>query len=281
MNPVNSLRDALLSEKVERVVSRPGFMKWAIAGFIMVNMVTRPLFVMLDRETPKKDRAFSAERLAFQEMLSLGCHLGIASSFERLGAWLGSKLYAKSTDNPFMLKTSGQVYNLADWSGKAEQGWKAALKHKTEIEKQIKAAAGDSAALAKLAKQKIEIPAAVSGSMRAGSIAGTILALGVVAPWLNNLMLPVFVKGVDALLGKASGGRIKLSPDESPDKAANVQNSALKQPHKMAMNGSAAPLFQSRSPGVSSATGKPFTPPKAAPRNYPHTFGSTSPLARL
>lgn len=279
MNPVNSLREALLSEKVERVVSRPGFMKWAIAGFIMVNMVTRPLFVMLDRETPKKDRAFSAERLAFQEMLSLGCHLGIASSFERLGAWLGSKLYANPAPgekNPFQLKLeSGRTYDLANWNGKAENGWKAALKHKAEIEKQIKAAAGDSATLAKLAARKVEIPAAVSGSMRAGSIAGTILALGVVAPWLNNLILPHFVKGVDVVLGKASGGRIKLSPDEGSDNTADHSSNTLKQPDRLVVNDFAAPVFQSGShEKMSFMQGKPLS------RAYPSTFTTPSPLAR-
>ncbi|WP_373531949.1 hypothetical protein [Vampirovibrio sp.] len=277
MSPVQALRNALLSESVEKVVSRPGFMKWAIAGFIGVNMVTRPLFVMLDRETPRKDRAFSAERLAFQEMLSLGCHLGIASSFERLGAWLGGKLYANppaGESNPFILKLkSGQTFDLAKGSAKFPNGWSDALKQKAHIEQEMKRVVNDPAALARLLPHKVEIPAAVSGSMRAGSIAGTVLALGVVAPWLNNLMLPVFIKGVDAVLGKATHGRIRLSPDEPSEQALPANGNAVN-PSPPAV----LPITFASQSGVQTGL---LMPPRGLPSPYQSAFSGPSPMARL
>ncbi len=214
---MNQFRQFLLSDRVEKVVGRPGFMKWAIAGFIVVNMITRPVIVMLDRGTPKKDRAFSAERLAFQELLSLGCHLGIASSFERLGAWLGSR-YFKGDPHGFQKSVAGKVYNLADWkSNVSGNGWKAFLNEKAVLGKKLGDVGSNSALRAPILKQMeaFAVPPLVSGSMRVGSIAGTILALGVVAPWLNNLTLPFLVKGVDAVLGKATNGRLQLSPNET------------------------------------------------------------------
>lgn len=201
MAGLDSVRNFLLSDKVQTVISRPGFMKWSIAGFISVNMITRPLFVMLDRKTPKKDRAFSAERLGYQEMLSLACHLGIASSFEKIGAKLGAKFLKGDPD--FQRKVGARTYDLSNWDKNASSGYHAFQQLKKDVASGVTTVAD---------KTELELPKAMRGSMRLGSIVGTIAALSWVAPFVNNLTLPYVVRGVDVILGKASRGKLQFSP---------------------------------------------------------------------
>jgi hypothetical protein len=220
-NPINGLGNLLTHEKVMESVSRSGFMKDAITGFILVNMLTWPTFIMLDRKTPMKERAYSAERQFFQELLSLGCHLTISSLFEAGGQWLGGKLLPeafKDVPGPDVGKMAGRTFDFTRVFGK-EAPLREIEAHNAEIDALLRKGLGN-------AEEKVVIPEVVKGARTLGNIIGPIVALVVVAPWLNNMLLPHFLKGVDGVLGKLSGGKIKLSPEETTPQPAGPEGEA-------------------------------------------------------
>lgn len=198
---------------IERL-SKPGFMKWAIAGFITVNMITWPVFIMCDRKTPAKARAYSAERQFFQELLSLGCQLSIASLFELAGAKAGAWLFPDHFQNKASQANPHALFQLSDWRRNSKNGWYEAVRHNAAVIRKI--CESKTPEVAKQFKsQMVPINETVRGSIRAGSTAGSLIALVVVAPWVNNLMLSTFLKGVDSVLSTLSRGKFKLIPDEA------------------------------------------------------------------
>lgn len=59
-NVIDATRNFLTSPRMMEMYEKPGFQKWAVAGFIVANMVTWPTFIMMDKKTPKNERQYAA-----------------------------------------------------------------------------------------------------------------------------------------------------------------------------------------------------------------------------
>ncbi|MFM7469007.1 MAG: hypothetical protein ACKO37_05875 [Vampirovibrionales bacterium] len=200
---LDKARRFLTSPEMVEFYQKPGFSKWAVTGFILANMATWPPIILMDKKTPKHEREYAAERQFFQEVLGLGCHLTIANSFERLAHWVTAKAFPKEmwVNNPRQL---GAKLNMGDW-----KTFRHALDTlNPEVTKQV--ASGHHAAKALM----IETPQVLKGGIRAGSILAYALTFEVVAPYINNLYLPVFLRGANKALEKISGGKLHLPTNE-------------------------------------------------------------------
>lgn len=206
------LRNVLSSEGVMAQLNKPGFAKWSVAGFILLNMVTSPVITMLDKKTPKKERTYSAERQFFQELLVLGSHLTIATQFEKWGAKLGALI------EPAAFRAASKVhpdrlFSLDNFRKNAPDGWEAAQAINSQVGAELRQAT--NLAWANLIKlREVVIDPYVMGSRTAGATIGSIIATAIVGPKLNNLFLTPFLKTVNKGVTAVSGGRVTLPTGE-------------------------------------------------------------------
>jgi hypothetical protein len=218
-NLIEATRNFLTSPQMMEMYEKPGFQKWAVAGFIVANMVTWPTFIMMDKKTPKNERQYAAERQFFQEVMALIAHLSVTSSLERAGHFLGAQLYPKEFLVPDP-RNAGKMLDLRNW-----KDYRHAIDvHNPAIHKLIKAGQTEAR------DQLIHIPPVVRGSMRAGGIFGYITTMHVVAPWLNNMLLPTFLKGINGALKVATGGKLALPTTADRAKGAIEANAAPQAP---------------------------------------------------
>ena len=152
---------------------------WPVAGLIVSNAVFRPVFTLADSKASPGAKKYSAAREFFHQVLCLGAHLALADVFKRFGFSVGKKLVGNLPNTGFdQFKNYGAVSEFLKKGGNMLQ--KAPV---------------------------------VNGAIAVGSIIGSIVALAVIAPKLNNMILP-------PLLNKLG---IKLEEGEKiPERKAGI-----------------------------------------------------------
>ncbi|EKE02132.1 MAG: hypothetical protein ACD_20C00421G0006 [uncultured bacterium] len=133
--------------------------KNATLGVITANMVCRPIITMSNKQIPEETRKYTATREFFTELFGLGTTYTFASAMENVIP----KVIAKKLFNTDLTK------NLAN---------------------QIKSSGWD---------QLSPINQKIKGSMALSSFAGTAIAVAILTPLLNNIVLN---KIMDRINGK-------------------------------------------------------------------------------
>lgn len=155
-----------ISPLIAKTVNNPRVMKfasdpvWPIAGLIVTNAVFRPVFTLADKNTSPEAKKYSATREFFHQILCLGAHFTLAEGFKKIGFKLGKVLAGKSSSIGFdKFSSYGEV--------------KQFIKNGGDLMKKYPY---------------------LNGSLAVGSILGSIVALAVIAPKLNNILLPPILK---------------------------------------------------------------------------------------
>jgi hypothetical protein len=175
MNITPVIKSVVNNQKVMKFASDP---VWPVAGLIVSNAVFRPLFTLADPKASPEAKKYSAAREFFHQVLCLGAHFTLAETFKKIGFALGKKFVGNKPGTGFAeLKNYKGVQDFVKNGGKL------------------------------LTKYPV-----VNGSIAAGSILGAILALAVIAPKLNNWLLP-------PLLNKLG---IKLEDEKKPESPAGI-----------------------------------------------------------
>lgn len=161
-----------IAPAIARIVNNPKVIKfasdptWPVAGLIITNAAFRPLFTLTDSNVKPSAKKYSASREFFHQMLCLAAHFTLTNKFKQFGFWVGKKLLPnKAGFNQFT--NYGEVKNF----------------------------------LAKGGNLLKRFPA-VNGSIIAGSTLGAIIALAVIAPKLNNWLLPPLLDKLGISLDK-------------------------------------------------------------------------------
>ncbi len=176
-----------------KIGSSPDIKRHAITMLILNNFLLRPFYILTNDEIPEDQKKYGATREAMQQVFNMGAHLGLSTTFERVGFEL-NKMYlnARKDKYPKAFKKFEEF---------------ATFKKLREVEKDATR----------------EIPSIISGSKALGSFFGSVMALTIVAPMLNNKVLPYVFKGAHKL-GKKLDNKFLLSldPDSNKEKVHEV-----------------------------------------------------------
>lgn len=176
-----------IAPAISRIVNNPKVIKfasnptWPVAGLIITNAAFRPIFTLADPNVKPQAKKYSAAREFFHQVLCLGAHFSLAGLFKNIGFSVGKKL----------MPATGGFENFKNYK---------------EVTKYIDKGGN-------LIKQFPK----VNGSIIFGSTLGAILALAVIAPKVNNILLPPILN----VLG------IKLDKEEEYKKVPGVYAKSL------------------------------------------------------
>ncbi len=182
--PLQGLQNAAI-----RLGSSKDIKKHAITMLIANNFLLRPIYIMTNKEIPEDQKKYGATREAMQQVFNMAAHLGLSTTFE----WVGFAACRKLVNVRNQKKAMEKFKEFATFD-------------------KLKKCEGTR-----------EIPAVISGSKALGSFFGSVMALTVVAPMLNNKVLPYVFKGAHKL-GKKLDNKFLLSldPDSNKEKINEV-----------------------------------------------------------
>lgn len=149
-----------ITPAIIRIVNNPSVIKfasnptWPIAGLIITNAAFRPIFTLADPNVKPQAKKYSAAREFFHQMLCLAAHFSLAGVFKNIGFSFGKKLMSN-------------------------QGGFENFKNYKEVTEYINKGGN-------LLKQFPK----VNGSIIFGSTLGAVVALSIIAPKINNILLP-------------------------------------------------------------------------------------------
>lgn len=156
---------------ITRIVNNPKVIKfasdptWPVAGLIITNAAFRPLFTLADPNVKPQAKKYSACREFFHQVLCLITHFTLADKFKQLGFWIGKKIV---NNNPGFNKFASYA---------------------------------DVKAFGKAGGNLLKAAPAVNGAIMFGSTLSAILALAILAPKLNNMLLPPLLNKLGVKLG--------------------------------------------------------------------------------
>lgn len=173
---------------ITRIVNNPKVINfasnptWPVAGLIITNAIFRPVFTLADPNVKPSAKKYSAAREFFHQVLCLITHFAFANQFKKLGFWIGKKLLPNNA-------AFKQFNNYAEVTKFMKNGGNIIKKFPV-----------------------------VNGAIMVGSTLGAIAALAVVAPKLNNWLLPPLLN----TLG------IKLDKEDEYNKLPGIYAKSLK-----------------------------------------------------
>lgn len=177
-----------ISPVITKIVNNPKVINfasnptWPVAGLIISNAAFRPLFTLADPNVKPNAKRYSAAREFFHQVLCLVAHFGLAGIFKRIGFDLGKKII----------------------------GNKNGFEHFKNYKEVVKFTKDGGNLIKQFPK--------VNGSIIVGSTLGAIMALAVIAPKVNNILLPHILD----FLG------IKLDKSQEYQKVPGIYASSLK-----------------------------------------------------
>ena len=164
--------------KVIKFASDP---TWPVAGLIISNAAFRPLFTLADPNVKPAAKKYSAAREFFHQCLCMVSLFALSEKFKQFGFWAGKKAL-KNVDE------FKNFNNYKEVQGFIKKGGNLLKKYPT-----------------------------INGSIIVGSMLGAIIALAIIAPKLNNWLLP-------PLLNKLG---IKLKEEEEYKKVPGIYAKSL------------------------------------------------------
>ncbi len=182
-----------LQKAAIEIGSSPDIKKHAITMLILNNLILRPFYILTNKEIPEDQKKYGATREAMQQVFNMCSHLGLSTVFEWVGYNAGKAFINKRKDYYPKAKKQFELFNT--------------FKKVKECERQ----------------KGIKIPDVISGSKALGSFFGSVMALTIVAPMLNNKVLPYVFKGAHKLGQKLNSKfLLSLDPDSNKEKVHEV-----------------------------------------------------------
>jgi hypothetical protein len=171
------------------------FQSHAVAALIISNAILRPVATELDPSASDKEKHYSAAREFFHQSMCLMCHYMLSPLFEKAAFHVGKQF-------PKLKETFGEYTSLK--------------KVKDALQFNVDARRNNRLVFAKMKEGEVlgykEIPRKLLGVLRIGGTVGTVLALGVAAPTLNNHLLKPILKLLHFDQGKPSEESSSLDP---------------------------------------------------------------------
>jgi hypothetical protein len=163
--------------QILNVLDTPTFQRHAFGSLIITNMLLRPVATMADNSVSDQERRYSAAREFFQQIMCLVCHYTLATNFEKIGFHVARRF-------PKIQKEFGE-YQTFQHINDARQFNVEARRNNRLILGQLKKGT--------LQAYK-EMPAVLRGALKTGDSLGTITALALIVPILNNHLLGPILK---------------------------------------------------------------------------------------
>jgi hypothetical protein len=155
----------------------PQFQHHAVTGLIVMNGTMRPIATEMDSSASDKEKHYSAAREFLHQSMCLICHYTLSPAFEVVA-------FHAARQFPGMQKDFKEFENFKQV--------KEAIKFNVEARRHNRLLDAKLKIGEHIAEKAI--PVALSGVLRMGGTIGTILALAVAAPMLNNVILKPILK---------------------------------------------------------------------------------------